>query len=138
MTGRINIWAILFVVIAEPLIALAAEPRAWSYSMQEMYERAQILRAAVEKKKSPTDVADLVETSMKAAEFKGYIAASLDRAQDKDVQECAKVLPVNDIAYRTAVLITSNPLDRSGLALASILASLKLVCDQEISKRTRK
>ena len=61
MIGRTRICAILFVVVAEPLIALAAEPRAWSYSMQEMYERAQILRAAVEKKKSPTDVTELVD-----------------------------------------------------------------------------
>jgi hypothetical protein len=134
MTPRIGL---VLVTAWLPLSALAQEPRAWSYTMQEVYERAESLKTLVEKKNVPSETPALIEASIKAGEFKGYIAAILDNSskENKSLRECAKVLPLNDIAYRAAVLTTRDPLDRSHNAAVSIHLSLRLICDYAISQK---
>jgi hypothetical protein len=125
---------VLALLLCAPIATGAQERRAWSYTMQDMYERAQSLKIVVEKKKLPTEMEALVETSMKAAEFKGYVAALLDTGEDATDKDCAKVLPVNDLAYRTAALMTRDPLDRSRLAVVKVLITLRYICAQELAK----
>ena len=100
-----------------------------SYTMEEMYQMA-ISFKKVRLEKEIDDISHY----LKAAEFKGYVAAALDFAamiQDKKIAECARKYAVNDIAIRTAILITSGPLDRSKSSDASsILLDLRFACDE--------
>jgi len=109
----------------------AVDP-AWSYTMEEMYDRATAYKL-VAQDKLPKDHPGQLEILLKAHEFKGYVAASLDIAQTtehQEYQECGKRLPVNTIAIRAASVITSIPLDRTLWAMAAVLTAILYACDE--------
>lgn len=123
-------------------LPLSAEEQAWSYTAEEMYERAQAFRALRERKdKRDTTSEMLLERAMYAAEFKGYIAAVLDSAlldkrdEHKEVRECASILRVNDMTYHAAVLITGGPLDRSVNAALGAYVAMRMVCREAIKRK---
>lgn len=109
-----------------------AVDHAWSYTMDEMYDRATAYKLVVQDK-LPKDHPGQLEILLKAHEFKGYVAASLDIAQTtehQEYQECAKRLPVNTIAIRAASVITSVPLNRTHLAMVGVLTAILYACDE--------
>ena len=76
----------------------------------------------------------------KASEFKGYVAGILDegsRTQDKIVIECVRKFSVNDIAMRIAIVITSNPLDRSGVSHVAVVLGIVFACDESNWKKNK-
>lgn len=102
---------------------------AWSYTMEEMYDRAASYKLVAEGT-VPKDTKGMMEAAVKAAEFKGYVAATLDNGNTDRHDACAKRLPVDVIARRTAILITSTPLDRSQVAAAVISLTILYACDE--------
>ena len=103
---------------------------AWSYTSEEMRAMATAFQTVIVEANTKSSRADTV-TLTHAAAFKGYIAAILDLAVNKDVKlmECAQNLRLNEITYRTAVIIAGAPLNRSDLAVAGPLIALRMVCD---------
>ena len=126
MTGVV----VLFVAIGIINLASATErgARVWSYTPEEMRNAA---RAYVAMRNSP-DPNDF-ESILKAGEFKGYIAGLIDMHASKDqaIEACARRLSVNDLAGRSALLISAAPLDRSSLAVAATLVALRMSCDDK-------
>lgn len=100
-----------------------ATEKVWSYSMEEMYQMATYFRSIREGKEL-----DGIDKYLKATEFKGYVASVLDNSENYN--ECTKKHPVNDIVGRTALVITSNPLDRSNIAALNVLLGLFFACDE--------
>ena len=122
MKSTIIYTIILLVVIIVPSQA-SENKKVFSYSMEEMYQRATYFRQMREGK----DL-DSADKYLKAAEFKGYIASLLDYSEDYN--QCAIKYPVNDIAMRTAIIISSNPLNRSNIASINVLVGLSFACDE--------
>ena len=105
---------------------------AWSYTMEEMYQRATAYKLAAQGK-SPEEPAGQLETLLKAHEFRGYVAGILDAAQTtkhQEYQECARRLPVSTITARAASAITSVPLDRTYVANLAVLLAIVFACDE--------
>lgn len=114
---------ILIIIVAIISGQTWADDKVFSYSMEEMYQMASYFRAIREGKDLEGS-----EQYIRAAEFKGYISASLDYSNDFNL--CAKSHSVNDIAMRTALVITSNPLDRSNISAINVIVSLHFACDE--------
>lgn len=116
--------------------AAAEEPRrfVWSYTMEEMYQMATFFKN-IRSEKGLEDVSQY----LKASEFKGYVAAILDNStnQDKTLTECARKYPVNDIAMRTAIVITSNPLDRSQMSAITVHVAIRFACEESTWKKNK-
>jgi len=113
-----------------------AADRAWSYTMEELYDRASAYKQIVQRK-VPKEPEAQLETSLKAAEFKGYVAGILDKATDATIRDCTKRLTVTLIAARAASAITSVPLNRAGHPSGHIHLAIYFACDEsqwEISK----
>ena len=108
--------------------------RVWSYTMQEMYEMATYFKQ-IRTGKELDDITKYV----KAAEFKGYVAAILDNTSndDQSLVACARKYPVNDIAMRTAITLTSNPLDRSQMSAIAIHVAVRFACDDSVWKKEK-
>jgi cytochrome c oxidase assembly factor CtaG len=108
------------------VVGADAPTRAWSYTMQEMYEMATYFKQ-IRTGKELDDTTKYV----KAAEFKGYVAAILDSTSNTNqiLIACAKKYPVNDIAMRTAITLTSNPLDRTQMSAIAINVAVRFACD---------
>jgi hypothetical protein len=103
---------------------------AWSYTLEELHLRAQAFMKIRElSKKSDGDLS----TALMAGEFKGYVAAVVDGGANKnpELENCAKKNTVNEIAVRTAILLTAMPFDRSGIAAARIHLAVLMACDEE-------
>ena len=69
-----RIAVLLFLIAGGPADAASM---VWSYTMDEMYDRATAYKLAAEGK-IPNDPVRAVEIVTKAGEFKGYIAALVD------------------------------------------------------------
>ena len=112
--------------------------RAWSYTMQEMYEMATYFKQIRTGKKM--DDVTMVKAAIMAGEFKGYVAAILDNSSNttnQDLMACAKKYPINDIAMRTAITLTSNPLDRSQMSAIAIHVAVRFACDDSVWKKEK-
>lgn len=96
-----------------------------SYTMEEMYDMAELYKS-VSMQKPLDDFQYII-----AGQFRGYVAALLDSSinRDKTMVDCAKRRSLNFIAYRTALMITSVPLDRSALPITAMFHSVNYACD---------
>jgi len=112
----------MFLIMAAFTTQPLAANKVFSYTAEEMYQMATSFKSIQEGKElSASEV-------LKASEFKGYIASILDNSNDYD--DCARKLPVNIIAGRTAIVITSVPLDRSDIAVLEVLGGLSFACEK--------
>lgn len=68
----------------------------------------------------------MVALSMKAGQFVGYVAATIDG--NKDLQECAKKNYLNDIAGKSARLFASAPPNRSHSSHLNLMIAISMVC----------
>ena len=105
-------------------------PKAWSYTNTEMYQMATNFRK-IRAGKELKDIKDY----LKASEFKGYVAAILD--DSNKYNKCTRKHVVNDIALRAAVMITSIPLNRSGIAATRVHIAVLYACDEKIWKKKK-
>ncbi len=103
------------------------QPFVHSYTMEEMYGMALSFR-----KIRQGEELEGIQEYMKAAEFRGYVAAVLDASssQHNEISRCARRMPVNDIAYRTAVMMTSSELDRAALSPIYLNMAIQFACDE--------
>ena len=109
----------------------------WSYTMEEMYERATAYKLILELK-TPNDLNSAMLMVGKSGEFKGYIAAFLDQMpDDSEFADCARKLPVGEIARRAAIVITSIPLNRSHIAKANVGLAILMACEESPPKKPK-
>jgi len=130
-----HLFSVIAVLASTAAFATDQPKHVWSYTMEEMYQMAIYFKQIGHAQK----VDDILEAGLKAAEFRGYIAALLDDSnnQNPKVTECARKYSVNEIAMRTAIVLTSNPLDRSALSVIAVRVALQFACDESTWKKTR-
>ena len=124
---RLPVMLVAVIISAAPILADAEKQFVHSYSMEEMYSMATYYKAMRE-----GEELDDLQKYMKAAEFRGYVAAALDEAssQDNEIKQCVRTMRVNDIAHRAAVVITSIELDRSAMSPLSVNLGIRFACDE--------
>lgn len=130
----LSLAALFIVTVLAPSQAFSQDPVP-SYTPEQLRENATSFLAVRERKQSLT-----AEIRIRAAEFKGYVAGALDartgefdrKGADPKLSECVRRKPVEVIAHRTAVGITSQPLNRSLPAPANLGISLYLACDDSM------
>ena len=119
--GAARLAVLLFLMAVGPADAASV---VWSYTMEEMYDRAVSYKLVMEGK-APTDLNSAMLVVEKSGEFKGYIAGFLDQMPDDSLfGDCARKLPVGEISRRAAIVMTSAPLDRSGIAKVAVLVTM--------------
>lgn len=125
----------VLVMAALPASVVFSQDPVPSYTAEQLRQNA-ISFLAVRERKQPLQT----ETVVRATEFKGYVAGILDartgafdpKDPDPKLSECVRRKPVSDIAHRAAVLITTQPLDRSMPAPVKLGISLYLACDDSL------
>lgn len=128
---------LLFLIAGGPADAASM---VWSYTMDEMYDRATAYKLAAEGK-IPNDPVRAVEIVTKAGEFKGYIAALVDEEarlnSDSVFGDCARKLPVGEISRRAAILIANSPLNRSTISWTAVVLAVGVACDESPPKKPK-
>lgn len=105
--------------------------------MEEIYERARALKKVLSKD-FPEDSVALLDLSIKAAEFSGYVAGTIDQQEfdEHRLVECSHRNTLTVIAGRTAAVLTSIPLDRSKPAGLAVLLAIHYACD-DLKQKSR-
>ena len=108
-----------------------------SYTMEELHERAAALKQLLSKDKIPDDHLGLLDLATKAAEFRGYVAGTLDQQDltEANLVECTKRNTLSVITARTANVLTSVPLNRGGVAGLAVLLAIHSACDESNWKK---
>ena len=125
------IFASAFLPFSPSAYADPAKPRITPpYSMEEIYVRAEALKTIL-LQKFPDDTVAMLELSNKAAEFRGYVAGTIDQQEIDDpvLVECTRRHTLQAIAGRTAAVLTSIPLDRSKAAGLGVLLAIHYACN---------
>lgn len=132
-----RIAVLLFLIAGGPADAASL---VWSYTMDEMHERATAYKLLAEQK-IPSDPDHAVEMVLKAGEFKGYIAAFLDQEArvnpDSVFGKCVRKLPVVEISRRAAILIASSPLNRSIISWLAVVTAVGVACEESPPKKPK-
>jgi hypothetical protein len=127
---------IVLLSVASPVRALDPVPqdeRVWSYTMQEVYERAKSYSDTSRKEYLASREPGLLEAVWRAAEFKGYVAATLDTTNNTILfNDCARRLPLNRITSRAADTIAVTPLDRSANADKAVIVAISIACNDRL------
>jgi hypothetical protein len=72
------------------------------------------------------------EKALNGVKYLGYIAGVIDMSSsDSEYMECARRKDLHEVAFKTAKVIHSNPLDRSQLASAMIAVGILYACDDK-------
>ncbi len=106
--------------------------RAYMFTAEEIYDMAQAMVGVSQKQKMNQNEV------LNAMQFRGYIAGLLDSAKGKQYQECARRKKLSEIVTNTAIVITSQPLDRSlsyEQVLGTIYFSILFACDDQFFKK---
>ena len=114
---------------------LFAEHKAWSYTMEEMYEMALVYKQVIKGKPPDTTQGDWLMKYIQAGEFRGYVAAILDTTDR--FNECAKRIRLNDIVWRTAELLTNIPLNRSSNTCGAMYIAIAFACEEYLVRKQK-
>ena len=108
-----------------------------SYTMEALYERATTLKRLLSQDNLPNEHLALLDLAAKAAEFRGYVAGTLDQQDltETDLVECSRRNTLSVITARAANVITSVPLDRDGTAGLTVLLAIHYACDESNWKK---
>lgn len=102
-----------------------------TYTPEQFREMALYYKQILDGKEFET-----AEPTLKAMEFKGYVAGALDnRERNSNLNECVRRNTLAIIAARTASVYASTPLDRGIPAATTFWVALHFACDEETWKK---
>lgn len=101
----------------------------WSYTSEQMHDMASAFVKFRKEKENLTFKDDWL-TILHMAEYKGYIASTLDNQNAFD--KCVKTHTVNNIAQRSAAIISSNKkTNREAIAMVNVLVAIDMACNDD-------
>ena len=110
--------------------AVHLESQVWSYSFEELRQRAYAFHQLT-LGKGPEEDRAFFEQLLMAGEFRGYIAAALDEAGNApSINQCAKRVDLTHIAARVSSLILALPNDGSRNAWFAARSALLRECSK--------
>jgi len=109
----------IFLILAAQLVASD-----YSYTHIQIKEMASSYRDIVNNKLNlaPSNTSLFLQ----ANEFRGYIASTLDSSID--FKACRERLTLNQVTYRTAVVISSSKINTSAIVPINVLVAIQIVC----------